>query len=186
MSELQLPEGGITDGVVSLRHWGPGDVAAIVDAMRDREISRWIPNIPFPYSERDARDFLRMDAEARRSGTGTHLAVADTASALIGGASLTDIERSERSAFAGYWVAAPLRRHGIATRVLRLVSKWGFEDLGLGTIYLTTDPLNMASQRVAERVGYSRVGTMERASPTEGGRYEDVVYRLARDEFARR
>jgi RimJ/RimL family protein N-acetyltransferase len=130
-----------------------------------------------------AREFLRMDAEVRRSGTGAHLVVTDAASVVVGDASLTNIDSDDRSAFTGFWVAARVRRRGIATRILRLVSKWGFETPGLHRICLTTDPRNVASQRVAERVGYRRGGTRDRASPTAGGRYEDVLYRLSRGDF---
>jgi RimJ/RimL family protein N-acetyltransferase len=184
MGDLDLPKAGLTDGVIHIRHWGPDDVPTLVDAMRDREISRSIPQILFPYSVEDARDFLRMASAAQRSGTETHLAVTDVTSALAGGASLGVLDRVDRSGFTGYWVAAPLRRRGIATRILGLMSKWGFDALSLDAIYLTTDPLNVASQRVAERVGFTRVGTRPRPSPAAGGRREDVLYRLRREEFS--
>ncbi len=126
MTKVELPKEGLTDGVIRVHHWRPDDVPAIVDAMRDPEISRWVPHIPFPYSEADARQFLASDAEMRKAGTGTHLAVTDNASILIGGASLTNVDDRQKTAFTGYWVAASLRRRGIATRILRLVSKWAF------------------------------------------------------------
>ena len=180
--ELRLPEEGLSDGVVRVRHWTQDDVPAIVDAMSDPEISRWVPHIPFPYSEDDAREFLSMDAEVRRAGTGAHLAVTDAVSVLIGGASL-DVDHVDKSGFTGYWVAGRVRRRGIATRIPRLVSKPHFETLGLHRICLTTDPRNVASQRVAEQAGYRRVGTRDRVCPIAVGRYEDVLYRLSRGDF---
>ena len=40
-----------------------------------------------------------------------------------------------------------------STRALRLVVRFGLEELGLGRLELITDPDNVASQRVAEKVG---------------------------------
>ena len=42
-----------------LRPWTEGDVAALVAACNDTEITRWIPVIPSQYTEEDALAFVR-------------------------------------------------------------------------------------------------------------------------------
>jgi len=53
----------LRDGVVLLRPWLEEDVPALVDACNDAEITRWIPVIPTPYTEEDARAFVRGEVE---------------------------------------------------------------------------------------------------------------------------
>jgi RimJ/RimL family protein N-acetyltransferase len=75
----------------------------------------------------------------------------------------------------GYWVAAPSRGAGVCTRALRLLSRWAFDDLELRRLELITDPDNVASQRVAEKVGYRREGVMRSHLLHPDGRLRDSV-----------
>ena len=58
----------------------------------------------------------------------------------------------------GYWVTPPARGRGICTRALRLLARWALDELELQRLELITDPDNLASQRVAEKVGFQREG----------------------------
>ena len=60
----------------------------------------------------------------------------------------------------GYWVTASSRGRGICTRALRLLARHGLEELELQRLELITDPDNIASQRVAEKVGFRREGVL--------------------------
>ena len=48
----------------------------------------------------------------------------------------------------------------MATRAVRLLTDWGFGELGLERIELWIDVANPASEAVAERVGYRREGVL--------------------------
>jgi RimJ/RimL family protein N-acetyltransferase len=61
---------------------------------------------------------------------------------------------------------------------VRLVSRWAFRDLGLQRLQLTTDPDNAASQRVAERAGFTREGLLRAWLPTKDGRRDSVMFAL--------
>ena len=60
----------------------------------------------------------------------------------------------------GYWCARESRGRGLTPRALRVVCRFGFRELGLGRLELTTDPENLPSQRVAEKVGFGREGVL--------------------------
>jgi len=60
------------------------------------------------------------------------------------------------SAEVGYWLRPQARGHGAATIALRLVSRWACEKLGIERLNLTTAPQNTASQRVADRAGFTK------------------------------
>lgn len=47
-----------------------------------------------------------------------------------------------------------------AAEALRLVSGWGFESIGIQRIGLLVDLDNLASQRTAEKAGFTREGVL--------------------------
>src|SRR6476620_6847662 len=106
-----MPREAPTDGVVTLRPWSSDDVPELVAVFRDPTLSRWLPMIPYPYSERDARDWLVNLGPRLRDGSGAHVAVVDAETgALLGGIGLRP-EPSGRGEI-GYWVREERRGEG--------------------------------------------------------------------------
>jgi len=58
----------------------------------------------------------------------------------------------------GYILFPEGRGRGYATRTVRLVANWVFDDLGLRRLQARTSLGNVASERVLERVGFRREG----------------------------
>jgi RimJ/RimL family protein N-acetyltransferase len=75
----------------------------------------------------------------------------------------------------GYWVAAWARGRGVCTRALRLLVRYALDELELHRVELITDPDNVASQRVAEKVGFQREGVMRAHLRHADGRIRDSV-----------
>ena len=158
MPALALPDPPLSDGVVSLRGFEPRDVPAVVPACQDPEIPRWTL-VPRPYGVEDARAYLRdMDA-GRTAGTRLSLAIVDASDAdrLLGSIALNPVDRQLGAAHVGYWLAAPARGRGHATRALRLLADWAFDALGLERLELRAQEANQASQAVAVRAGFGPV-----------------------------
>jgi hypothetical protein len=57
----------LSDGMVTLRRFRDGDVTPITAACADPDIARFIPGMPVPYTEDDARTYLANLAEAWRA-----------------------------------------------------------------------------------------------------------------------
>jgi len=159
MSALALPHPPLRDGVVALRGFEPADVPAVVAACQDPEIPRWTL-VPRPYGEDDARAYMRHMEAGRAAGTRLSLAVvADAADSgvLLGSIALNPIDRELRAADVGYWIAAPARGRGYATRAVVLLTGWAFGALGLERLELRAQAANHASQAVAARAGFTPV-----------------------------
>ena len=77
--DIRTPEPPLSDGVVTLRPWTLADVAAIARACNDPEIARWIHQMPSPYGEQDAREYVLATQAAWREGTGGFFAIVDAA-----------------------------------------------------------------------------------------------------------
>ena len=168
----------LRDGDLRLRPWTEDDVPAIVEGCNDPEIARWIPTIPHPYTEEDARAFLRGEV------TPAHEAMAiEVAGRVVGGIGM-GLDSHGYRATVGYWVAAAERGNGICTRALRLLSRHVLDDLELQRVDLLTDPGSVGSQRVAEKVGFQQEGVLRSHLRHPDGRVRDsVMYSLLPGEL---
>ena len=68
--EIRTPDPPLSDGAVTLRPWTLDDVAAIARACNEREIARWIHQMPSPYGEQDAHEYVLATQAGWREGTG--------------------------------------------------------------------------------------------------------------------
>ena len=162
MPPLALPDPPLSDGVIALRGFEPGDIDALVSALQDPEIPRWTL-VPSPYGTQDARDYMRYMNAGRAKGLRLSLAIVEAAdrSRLLGSVALNPIDWQQRAADVGYWLAAQARGRGAATRAVELVAQWAFDTLGLERLELRAQQDNHASRAVAARAGFTPV-----AAPT--------------------
>jgi RimJ/RimL family protein N-acetyltransferase len=158
MPAIELPHPPLTDGEVVLRGFESSDVPALVAACQDPQISRFTL-VPSPYGEDDARAYLQRVADGRAAGTRASFAIVahDGPDTVIGTAGLNVIDWDERAADVGYWLAAPARGRGLATRAVELLAGWAFGTLGLERLELRAQEANHASQAVAARARFDPV-----------------------------
>jgi RimJ/RimL family protein N-acetyltransferase len=97
----------------------------------------------------------------RRRCAGTAVALAITRAdedVALGNVNLVRFSEDGLSAALGYWIVPAARGAGLATAAARLLTQWGFDELGLEQIELLVEPGNAASIAVAERLGARRDG----------------------------
>lgn len=172
--------------MVALRPWRERDLPALLEAFSDPLVQRFSwPGVE-PYTEADARAFIADRTLWLSDGTCADVACVEPADdeAILGGASIYEIHAAQARACVGYWLAPRARGRGIATRAVRLLARWAFDDLGIVRLQLTCGPDNLASQRVAERAGFTREGVLRsvRANARDGERFDFALYSLLRGE----
>jgi RimJ/RimL family protein N-acetyltransferase len=163
----------LTDGSLVLRLPDARDTEAIRDACQDPEIPRWIPVIPQPYTDESAREFIAWSREGLERGNYSFVIIAAGTEELLGAIGM-GVNGAMKIGHIGYWVAAPARGRGVASSALRLLSGWALDE-GFGRVELITDPDNVASQRVAEKAGFTREGVMRSHTLHRDGRRRDAV-----------
>jgi len=108
--------------------------------------------IPSPYTESDARQFIDYclsEDPARTFAISREGIFCGT----IGLVLQQDVYRL--SAELGYWIGEAFWGKGIATEAVKLITKYGFEELGLIRIHAGVFDFNTASRRVLEKAGFS-------------------------------
>lgn len=156
------------DDSIVLRPWREDDAPAVYAACQDREIQRWIPSIPRPYTHDDASAFVTGVDEP-----GHHQLAIVELGRVIGSIFLrVDDGNTGR---VGYWCVSHARGRGATTRALRRLCRHAFDELGLDRLELIADPDNVASQRVAEKVDFRREGVLRSHLLHPDGRRRDSV-----------
>jgi RimJ/RimL family protein N-acetyltransferase len=169
---LAYPQPALSTPRLRLRRWQPSDALDLVRCCNDPEIQRWLPPIPVPYTEDDAKAFIsRLSSEnSDRVGFAVQTAdvgVAGSISARPLGAGIVQI---------GYWVAPEVRRMGIATESLALLTGWLAVQEGTGRVQLFTDAENVPSMSVAERAGFRREAVLRNWYDLHGERRDAAMY----------
>ena len=73
---------------------------------------------------------------------------------------------------------------GYATEAASALRDWGFEACALEKLAARLDPRNVASRRVAEKLGMRIEGTLRGERPDrDGGRADELVFGLLRSEW---
>lgn len=149
---LPLPEPPLTDGVVRLRPWSAHDVGALVAAWADEEIRKWT-RVPEQRGSDHALRWIAAEQLRRDRGLAIDLVVSPADlddQEVLGEVGMVPLAGGPSRAELGWWVAAPHRRQGIATRAVGLFAGWLRGELGFTDLFAEVDPENPASVWVAE------------------------------------
>jgi RimJ/RimL family protein N-acetyltransferase len=158
----------LRDELIVLRHWRADDADAVYEACQDLEMLQWLPRIPRPYTREDARAFVTRELDL-----GPHQYAIEKDDRVVG--SIGMLINENETGHVGYWCLRSERGQGLAPRALRILSRYAFDALALGRVELVTDPDNRASQRVAEKLGFTREGVLRSHLLHPDGRRRDSV-----------
>jgi ribosomal-protein-serine acetyltransferase len=174
------------EGAVAIRPFVSADVEAVFEAVRASmdALSAWMPWCHPAYAADDARAFLRYAEDSRAGGREYHFAiVADRDGRLLGGCGLGAVDGINRSASLGYWVRSDATGRGVATAGARLVARFAFDELALELLEIRASVINVASQRVAEKLGAHRDAILRGRLLLGRERHDAVVYSLTSEEL---
>jgi RimJ/RimL family protein N-acetyltransferase len=135
--------------------------------------------VPVPFSRSEAEWWLGLYEEGWGDGSRAGFAIVDPmVETFTGMIAFVSLRLDHAEAEVGYIVAPAARGRGIAARALRLLSRWGFDELGLARIELRAELENPASVRVAERCGYTREGVLRSVHLKDGRRGNMALFSL--------
>jgi RimJ/RimL family protein N-acetyltransferase len=149
-----------------------GDLPAVTDAFADPEIVRFIPGVPVPYELCHAAQWLeKVDQQWDHGNERTFAIVETQPPRLLGMISI----RLYEGGSLGYWLAPSVRGRGFMTQAVEALVRWAMTEQGIRRLTLTTHVENTASQRVALRAGFVRIGEEDGYEPL----YRDGTTRRA-------
>lgn len=167
-----------------LRTFTLADAPDVQRLAGDQAIAATTLNIPHPYEDGIAENWIATHQEQFEKGKLVNFAIIHRAQGyLIGAIGLTIDAQSERAEL-GYWIGKPFWLRGYCTEAARAVVAYGFETLGLQRICAHHFQSNLASGRVMQKLGMTPEGLLRR-HVKKADRFEDIVcYGILRPEYA--
>jgi RimJ/RimL family protein N-acetyltransferase len=165
---------------LTLRPPEAGDAEDLFAAV-DHVVRRWM-TWSLDYSRAKALQWCTQEA-SRDPARETNFVIVPEATGRFAG--VVGIGRADWEAGVaeiGYWMGPADRRHGYVTEAVRAVAEYAF-GLGLYRLELLAATGNVASQRVAERAGFTREGVLRKARWVPGGRSDMVIFGLLKEEL---
>lgn len=139
-----------------LRGWRPEDVAPYAAMLADAETARFITRHGRPYSDAETwREVALIIGHWQLLGCGLFVVEERATGAFLG--RVGPLQPPGYPGFEIAWSLAPAARgKGYAVEAARAAISWSLETFPLERIISLIHPLNMASQRVAQRLGERR------------------------------
>ena len=163
------------------------DAAEMVPLLNDREVARFIPLIPQPYTRRDWAAWMRKHArgpERRPEGLSYPFTIE------MGGRIIGNIgyrwDAKDRAANIGYIVGEKFRRQGIATEAARAITDHAFAALKAERVWATVIEGNRGSLKVLRNCGMRLEGVLRKHTVHRGRRVDLEHYSVLRSEWKRR
>jgi ribosomal-protein-serine acetyltransferase len=172
----------LNDGTITIRAYQPGIELAVLEAAREsvREVGPWMRTWREGATYAIAARHVAESIHAWHAGKWYDFAITRTDSAAFLGRVGLDQISARGTANVGYWVRTGQTGQGIATAAVRLMARFGFEDLGLRRLELLVAVDNVASRRVAEKAGAKFEGVLP-AGPHDHGDLENASYSFSLD-----
>lgn len=161
---------------LTLRPLGGRDIDAVFAMMSD-DLSMRFWDYP-AFRDRDVvADVVAAQLADVASGTAMYWAVALTSEGeAIGSCDLSEIDRHHNRAEVGFLFSRAYWGNGYAFEAMSAVIAHAFEDLDLQRLWARFHTDNAASQRLLERLGFSREGTLRAHVRREGVRRDCEIY----------
>jgi ribosomal-protein-serine acetyltransferase len=171
----------LTNGAIKIRRYRPEDAVLLFKAARE-SVNEMFPFVPWchaNYAVSESESFISSSQTAWEEGSNFNFAVFDCKSDLfLGGVGLSRINRKNNFANLGYWVRSSQTKRGIATGAAILAAEFGLKDLGLTRIEIIMAVENVASRKVAEKMGAKREGVLRNRLILHDRLHDALMYSL--------
>ncbi len=144
------------------------------------EWSRWLNE---DYTLEKAREFCRKHEKIFTDGEGDIGLRIIFQDKIVGGTGFHNINRRDKSAEIGYWLAKEYNGKGLVTKSVARLLEYGFDELKLNRIVIKCVPENVKSRRIPERLGFVQEGIEREVSWLHTRFVDHVVYSMLVKEW---
>jgi [ribosomal protein S5]-alanine N-acetyltransferase len=158
------------------------DKDALVWWLNDKDIYKRTLRIPYPYTEKDALDFIAFCQDKDvRYGRQMTWAIRQSEGKLIGVIGLLGADTFPHKDEIGYWLARDYWGKGIMKRTLKAITNIIIEKYHVVRLEAPIFAFNLHSQKVAEKCGYLFEGTLRKAFNKDGMYFDCRMYSFVKE-----
>jgi len=170
---------------IHIRRYQPDDVERLFEAAREsiKAMQPWMPWCHAQYSIDEARQWVESQPQQWDDREAYNFVIESADGRYLGGCGLNQMSETHRTANLGYWLRLSARKQGIVTQAVRLLADWAFTETELDRLEVVAAVGNIASQRVAEKIGATREGIQRQGLLLNHHRHDAVVYSILRSDW---
>jgi RimJ/RimL family protein N-acetyltransferase len=168
---------------VTLREWKIDDAPALAEALNNKNVQDNLRDgLPFPYTEKDAEEFIRSMLSADKETTFAFAVTYDgTVVGSIGAFRKDNVHRL--TAEIGYYIAEPYWGKGIMSETVRQICAYVFENTDILRIFAEPYAYNIASCMVLEKAGFQFEGNLRQNAIKDGRVLDMKMYAKIKEDF---
>lgn len=149
---------------IEIRKFKNCDVASFYQAVLDtaKHASGWLPWCNERYSLSEAEQWVRSSIEEWEVGNEYRFVIVESDSQeVVGSIAINNIIKAHKIGNLGYWVRGSCLNKGVCSSAEKLVIEYAFKNLNFSRIEIVVLESNVASIRVAEKIGATYEGTLK-------------------------
>ena len=166
-----------------LRKLLASDAERIEKLAGDYDVAKTTLNIPHPYPEGSAKEFIETRLRAEEKKIIAAFAVVEKESQLFIGLINLNLSTPHNRGELAYWIGKDYWGKGYGTEAARALIDHGFNLLHLNRIYAAAFISNPGSWRVMEKAGLTYEGTLRQHVARLGAFHDLVYYGLLKEEY---
>jgi RimJ/RimL family protein N-acetyltransferase len=143
------------------------DAADIAMNANDIDVIRYTAHVPFPYSIKNAKDFIQLcrKRESQKPCTDWNFVIEiRSEKKVVGCLGFIRIDYFTGKADIGYWLGENYWKQGFAFEAVNAFIKFAFTTLKLQRLEAAIYIENRASQALVKKLGFKKEGVRHRAS----------------------
>lgn len=184
-----IPDRIETDHLL-LRRFTRRDTDAVHDAVKVSlpQLAEFLPWAHSAYGRDDASSYIRDSIQSWKDGRAYDFAIRRKTdpSRHVGNISIWHVSRLGRTGEIGYWIRSDDTGSGLATEATEALIDVGFDRLRLHKVTLRIAKGNRGSERIAEKLGFTREGVLREELRIRGVWVDHTLYSLLEHERVQR
>lgn len=142
------------------------DARDIFLVLQNKNISKFMAGMPYPYKINHAKEFIKKTIESSKENNrkkytfGIEL---KEEGKIVGAIGLHDVDLTRKIGSVSYWLREDLWGKGIVSEAMIAVLDFAFSKLKLNRINLNCNEKNKASRAIAKKFGFKLEGILRKA-----------------------
>lgn len=182
-----MPRALLETDRLTLQRFTRRDASTLDDAIRASltELNQWLPWARMDYTTGDTSAFIRESVQAWKEDRAWDYSIrlSSDPSRHLGNVSLWTVSKLGKIAEIGYWVRSDETSKGICTEAVDRILEEAFTALGYHKTVLRIAVGNDASDRVAQKLGFTREGVLREELLIRGNWVDHSLWSLLDREY---
>lgn len=144
-------------------------------------LKKWLPWLDTIQEENDSLNFIKNQLLAFEEQTGITFGIFANDN-LVGVISYNTIDHANKTGEIGYWIGKNYQGNGYITKATKALIDYGFDKLQLNRIVIQCATGNIPSQKIPEKLHFTKEGILREAGILYDSYVDHIVYSLLRSE----